>query len=248
MKKIAFLGGVAALSLMSSAASADTNIYQGSAQLPFFGGTTNPIGVAAGQLANAINPGSTSVFVIQGNVEGNIGDAVTQETNTFSLTGTVTPDCSFYTGAASKTINLGVIGVQTNSNAGLNAAFKMADDIEVDIDTSVAGCNTRNTVTISKSNAAGLVSNNTANFDTNQFTNVLPYQLKASWTGIGVGGNGAGVPQSLTLPSNSANAQAAVAQGAWKSAVAIDIDVPTPDKALVAGTYTGSVTVELKVL
>src|SRR5690606_2815325 len=107
---------------------------------------------------------------------------------------------------------------------------------------------TKNTVTISKSNPAGLVSDNTSNFDTNQFTNVLPYDLKASWTGVALGANAAGTTQNLQLLANDANAQKSVAQGAWKSAVAIDIDVPVPSKSLLAGNYTGSVTIELKVL
>lgn len=248
MKKIAFLAGVAAASLVASTASAGAPVAQGAANLPFFGEVTSGLGVAAGVTANLIAPGSTSVFLITGGAANNIGTANTTDTNTFSLSGNVTPDCSFYVGNASKSINLGQIGVQTNPNVGLNAAFDMAAPASVDIDTSVAGCNTKNTVTISKSNAAGLVSDNTSNFDTNQFTNVLPYDLKASWTGVALGANAAGSTQSLTLGSANANAQASVAQGAWKSAVAIDIDVPVPSKSLLAGNYNGSVTIELKVL
>jgi len=248
MKKIAFLGGVAAFSLIATAASADP-VFQGSVATPF-GDSTNPIAIGLGALANAVGPAknSVSVFTIAGGVSGNLGTAKTTETNTFSLTGNVTPDCSFYVGAANKNINLGTIGIQTNSNVGLNAAFDMAGPASVDIDTSVAGCNTKNTVTISKSNPAGLVSDNTSNFDTNQFTNVLPYDLKASWTGVALGANAAGTTQNLQLLANDANAQKSVAQGAWKSAVAIDIDVPVPSKSLLAGNYTGSVTIELKVL
>jgi hypothetical protein len=251
MKKIAFLGGVAAFSLIASAAAAGPAIYQGSVSIPTFFGpvdSNNALAVGGGQLANFLAPGSTSVFVIQGGAANNIGTANTTDTNTFSLTGSVTPDCSFYVGNASKSINLGQIGVQTNPNTGLNAAFDMVAPASVDIDTSVAGCNTRNTVTISKSNAAGLVSDNTSNFDLNQFTNVLPYDLKASWTGVAVGANAVGSNQNLALLANNANAQASIAQGAWKSAVAIDIDVPVPSKSLVAGNYSGSVTIELKVL
>lgn len=247
MKKIAFLAGVAAASLVASAASAGAPIYQGSVDFGPGGDQNNPILVGAGQFANAFGA-DLSVFTIQGGAANNIGTANTTDTNTFSLTGNVTPDCSFYVGNASKSINLGQIGVQTNPNVGLNAAFDMAAPASVDIDTSVAGCNTKNTVTISKSNAAGLVSDNTSNFDTNQFTNVLPYDLKASWTGVALGANAAGSTQNLQLLANNANAQASVAQGAWKSAVAIDIDVPVPSKSLVAGNYNGSVTIELKVL
>lgn len=247
MKKIAFLAGVAAASLVASTAFAGSPIYQGSVNFGIGGDQNNAGLVAAGQLANAFGA-NLSVFTIQGGAANNIGTANTTDTNTFSLSGNVTPDCSFYVGNASKSINLGQIGVQTNPNAGLNAAFDMAAPASVDIDTSVAGCNTKNTVTISKSNAAGLVSDNTSNFDTNQFTNVLPYDLKASWTGVALGANAAGSTQSLTLGSANANAQASVAQGAWKSAVAIDIDVPVPSKSLLAGNYNGSVTIELKVL
>jgi hypothetical protein len=239
MKKIAFLGGVAAFSLIASAAAADSVSGHWAGQN---GNSYNPASLQGIGTAIGIGLGVTSGISVVGGVDGNAGTAEGTQTNTFTLTGNVSKDCSFYATNASKSINLGTIGIQTGANVGQNAAFDMVDDVDVLVLTSVAGCNTKNTVKLSKvnlTNAAAVA----GGYDDDEFTNVLPTAVSAAWTGVEVGQTNSSL-KTLTLAANS-NGPATKQQGAWKSGMAININVPAPTKSLLAGTYTGSVTVEL---
>ncbi|MDO9366968.1 MAG: hypothetical protein Q7T68_00200, partial [Sphingopyxis sp.] len=87
----------------------------------------------------------------------------------FTLNGTVNKDCSFYAGnnASARTINFGTIGVRTGDNENVGAAFEMVGAANADVETLTAGCNTNNTVEISKNDIRGLVNNNPGGYDTN---------------------------------------------------------------------------------
>ena len=46
----------------------------------------------------------------------------------------------------------------------------------------------------------------------------------------------------LTAASNSVSAQ----HGAWKSAMALNVNIPVPSKSLLAGAYEGQLTVNIQ--
>ncbi|WP_082925422.1 hypothetical protein [Erythrobacter neustonensis] len=169
--------------------------------------------------------------------------------NTFTLTGTVNRDCSFYAGntAAARSIDFGVIGVRTGNNENVNAAFEMAGPATANVQTLTAGCNTNNAVEVSKDDIRGMVNANPGGYDTDEFQANIPYSVTATWTGVGLNAVTAGTSQTLTVAGN-ANA-GSLQQGAWRSAMNIAFNAPAiTDRGLVAGTYTGTTTVTLRAL
>ncbi|WP_228763801.1 hypothetical protein, partial [Brevundimonas sp. SPF441] len=80
-----------------------------------------------------------------------------------------------YTGNASTTIDFGTIGIYASDDTGPANAFDMTAPANVTIDTNLAGCNTSNTVTVSKNDIRGLVNNSGAGYDSNVFQANLPY-------------------------------------------------------------------------
>ncbi|MAM57747.1 MAG: hypothetical protein CMN25_10470 [Salinicola sp.] len=177
-------------------------------------------------------------------------EAATQTvSNTFTLTGVVNRDCSFYAGntTAARTIDFGTIGVRTGNNENVNAAFEMAGPATAAIQTLTAGCNTNNSVELSKNDIRGMVNANPGGYDTDEFQANIPYSVAASWTGVGVNSVAAGSAQGFTVPTTG-NA-GSVQQGAWRSSMNIDFNAPAiTDRGLVAGTYTGTTTLTLRAL
>jgi hypothetical protein len=178
------------------------------------------------------------------NVAGNTESAVNTISADFVLSGTVSTDCSFYTGGvSSQTINLGTIGIQTGNNVNNTLAFDQVGPITANINTSTAGCNTQNTVTIAKQNGTqGLVNPTSVAYATDQFTNHIQYEAKASWSGVGATSGPSG-PQTLTAGLNDAGANANY--GAWRSQFDLDITAPPAPLGLLAGTYSDTVKVTL---
>lgn len=166
---------------------------------------------------------------------------------TFTLKGHVSADCSFYNGSSSShTIDLGTIGIRTGDADNVTIAFNQAAAATAHVDTATAGCNTKNTVTISEANAgSGLVNTATTTYDTDQFTTKIPYALTASWTGAGLSTTH-GSTQSLVIPASSSGA-AFKTGGAWRSAFNMDVTVPPQSLGLVAGNYQDQITVTLAV-
>ncbi|WP_426024584.1 hypothetical protein [Brevundimonas sp. PWP3-1b1] len=259
MKKFASLmAGAAALALIAAPAMADS-IYQGSVTTQgFFGGTYsgsiqgtglgNAIGLGAVAAADLLNPGlnsNTSLIVISGSSAGNNGTASTSDGATFTLKGAVSTDCAYYTGNASTTIDFGTIGIYASDNTGPANAFDMTAPANVSIDTNLAGCNTSNTVTVSKNDIRGLVNNSGAGYDSNVFQANLPYSVTGSYT-AGAVGSAAPASQgnyiSLATTANSTSAS----HGAWKSAMSLDVAIPVPSKSLLAGAYEGQLTVAIQ--
>ena len=248
MKMISLLAGVAAVAVSATSAMAGPSIYQGSVTRPaLFGGTvtnTDNVSVGAADLAQAFGllPGSVALFTIDSNGFAN-NTASTSTTNgaTFSLQGNVTPDCAYYFGSANTTVNFGQIGINTSDN-NPDAAFEMVGgDRTLDINSNLAGCNTRNTVTFSKTD---LSTTNGAGFDPAQFTNVIPVTLQAKYKAGVVGGTSAVSEQTVTL-SGSGNQASASSHGAWKSALDMKLTLANPNLGLLAGDYTGSVGVTI---
>lgn len=250
MKIATLLAGVAAVALTASAASADT-INRGQTTLPIVG-TQNVSGgnflenIAAGlNRANAQNGDSAiSSWHAFGGAQGDNGTAAGDDGATFTLKGMVSTDCAYYSGSStSQTIDFGTIGIYASDNTGPAAAFDMTAPANVTIDSNLAGCNTSNTVTLSKSDIRGLVNNSSAGYDTNVFQANLPFSVTANYTAGDVGIAGAASATSLVLPtgSNSVSKQ----HGAWKSAMALNVNIPVPSRSLLAGSYEGDLTVNI---
>jgi hypothetical protein len=173
--------------------------------------------------------------------------------STFTLTGSVNKDCSFYAGnnAAGRTIDFGVIGVKTGDNENVNAAFEMAGGLSANINTLTAGCNFNNEVVITKrdgSDYSGMnLVGNPGGFDVTQFQTNIPYEVTATWQGVALNDVTQGSPQSLTVTTGQATATKQ--QGAWRSAMNIAISAPAvTNRGLVAGTYQDTLTIRLSAL
>ena len=259
MKIVSLLAGVAAVALTASAASAQ-DIHKGQATGPitgitvnlsgnnpypgtFFGNIAAGIANAAGN-ANAANANNGNSLVSSwhaiGNAVDNNGTAATSDGATFTMTGTVSTDCAYYSGDNNtETLDFGQIGIYASDNTGPAAAFTMVDAAQVSIDTNLAGCNTANTVRIQKTDLNGLVNAGASAYDNNVFQANLPYSVTASYVASpATGGPAAGTNQTLTVATTSD--QASAQHGAWKSAMSLDVVIPVPAKALVAGSYAGT--------
>ncbi|GGD55421.1 hypothetical protein GRI62_03430 [Erythrobacter arachoides] len=188
-------------------------------------------------------------FTISGSAANDTEAATPTVANTFTLTGTVSRDCSFYAGNtnAARTIDFGTIGVRTGNNENVNAAFEMAGPATATVQTLTAGCNTNNSVEVSKNDIRGMVNANPGGYDTDEFQANIPYAVTASWTGVGLNAVTTGTQQGFTVPTTG-NA-GSLQQGAWRSAMEIAFNAPAiTDRGLVAGTYSGTTTVTLRAL
>jgi hypothetical protein len=253
MKLHHILAGATALAFIATGATAGS-FSQSAAQGTVFGITLAaaansqaPANIAKGANAIAAFFGQDDVaswVTATGSVANNIGTAG-NDSAAFTLTGSVSQDCSFYTGNINTTLDFGQIGINTLDNGGVDDAFDMAGPATANIETNVAGCNTSNEVRITKSNGVnGMVSNYAGAFDGAQFTNKLPYTVTASWTGVAAGAGSATASDQSLVVSTSEGSDVKT-QGAWKSGFEMNITVPTPSKSLVSGVYSDTLTVEL---
>lgn len=251
MKKI-ISGTVAVIALIATPAVAQTNERHYAATVPIVGSLelTNPSnGVAfLADLAIGLTDIGTR-YRAQADAPSDSETATPTVNVEFSLSGTVNRDCSFYAGnnSSARAIDFGVIGVRTGNNENVNSAFEMVGPAEANIDTLTAGCNTNNSVEISKDDIRGLVNANPGGYDTDEFQANIPYSVTASWTGVALNAQTTGSAQSLVVPTNG-NA-GLKQQGAWRSRMDIDIVAPAvTNKGLVAGSYTGKTTLTLRAL
>ena len=267
MKIASLLAGVAVVALSATAVSAQSiNTFSRGQQTVVIGGSVNgnnialPTGITlnapipfvlsnnsnsnTANNSNATNAAWHATGVSIGNVGGN-GDG--SDGATFSMTGTVSTDCAFYTGTSNDlSFNFGQIGVYVSDNTGPAAAFTMVAPAAMNFDTNLAGCNTANTVSISKNDIRGLVNNSGGGYDSNVFQANLPYIVTASYTAAPINSVSAGVQQQLTV-GETANANQRT-HGAWKSNMDIEVTVPQADLALLAGAYTGNFSVTVAAL
>jgi hypothetical protein len=189
-------------------------------------GAAHADGIAIVQTPGFFGP---TVYTAIGGSLGDTETATPTVATTFNLTGTVNRDCSFYAGnnAAARNINFGTIGVRTGSGENVGDAFEMRTPAGVVIISGTAGCNTKNQVTISKANGVDGMTNTTAaagGYDSNQFTDNLPYEVDARWTGVGVGVVGAGGNRDLEVAANEASDN--LQGGAWRSAFGMTVSIP----------------------
>jgi hypothetical protein len=238
MKIASILAGVAVAALTASAASAG-DINQG--QTYVFGNQSVGGGIlGALNNANAQNGGSLiSSWHAVGESAGNNGNALGSDGATFTLKGAVSTDCAYYSGTGNQVLDFGTIGIYASDNTGPAAAFTMTDDASVEINTNLAGCNTVNTVTVSKVN---MVSDNTGGYDAAIFRNDLPFSVTAAYKAGATNATSAS-NQSWTVGTGQSSDFRK--HGAWKSAMSLNVNIPQQSKALLAGNYTGSVSVTI---
>lgn len=248
MKKLLATAAAIAVAMSSTVAHADDVAFQGQRPTTVLGfptgGTTTystPLGYAVGAF------GDNSVgYTQQGSNDGNTQAASPSVTNTWLIKGTVTPDCSYYGGSTtSHTLDFGQIGVHTEATTGVSTAFDMVSAATAEVNSTTAGCNTNNTVTITK-NANGLVNAAAGiGYDNQQFQANIPYTATAEFTATSGTTVGAGTTKQVIATGASSGNNAF---GAWRSAMKLSINAPAPNKALVAGDYSDTVKVVIAVL
>jgi len=171
--------------------------------------------------------------------------ATTSVTNSFTLSGTVNKDCSYYSGAANNQVSipLGAIGVRNGNTETTSNLFNQNGGFNVEITSTSAGCNTENTVTVSHA-ANGLVNPNPGSYDSTQFTAKIPYTIV---TGLAhatpLGTTAAGTFQTFSVAPNTASNSADY--GAWRSSMTVTAQIPAQTLGLVAGTYSDTIVVTL---
>jgi len=188
---------------------------------------------------------SGAVYSEVGGVLGNAETATPTVTNTWTIKGKVTPDCSYYGGSTTKTLDFGTIGVNTQSNTSVDNAFTMRAAAVANVNSTIAGCNFNNEVKITKANgASGLTNSAAGGYDSDEFQANIPYSVTASFRGTADQAKGArGGSQSLTVPTDQKTNS--WAGGAWRSSLNLLITAPAPEKALVAGNYSDTLEVVL---
>lgn len=251
MKIASILAGVAVAALTASAASAGT-INKGQITVPVFGfpvdfnspgAVTGLVGWSSTDNRNNSQNGAAgySSWHANGQSGANVGSVGDTGDATFTLKGKVATDCAYYTGSSNnQTLDFGTIGIYADENAGPANLFNMTQAASVEINSNVAGCNTANKVVISKTD---LQSDNVGGFDSNAFTNKLPFTVVANYK-AGAAGSTAAVTSAqdhVTVASGSSSNQAT--HGAWKSPMSLKVNIATPGKALLAGNYEGTVSV-----
>lgn len=240
LKIASILAGVAIAALSASTASADIlNFGQKT-----IGGVTSNSTLGDFNFGNSFNVNApNAAWHVFGGTGPNNGAESTSDGATFTLKGSVTPDCAYYSGdSANKVIDFGTIGINATDDVGPVAAFTMANAAVVVINTNLAGCNTASKVKITKSDVGGLVNATPGGYDTNAFQANLPYSVQASYTASGNGAPAAGAGQLLEVAANQLSNTSAQ-HGAWKSAMSMNVLIMQPTKALVAGAYEGSFSV-----
>ncbi|WP_292051155.1 MULTISPECIES: hypothetical protein [unclassified Brevundimonas] len=181
-------------------------------------------------------------------VRGNIGDAGTKDGATFTLRGTVTPHCVFYTGTNDNlSFNFGQIGVYASENHGPALAFDQVAGASLHFRTNLAGCNTKNKVQLSRTQAS-LKTTPQFGYDSLHFTTEIPYSVKASFRAPGDAASSTTATDRLLQMTAGQTSPAPVTFGAWKSPMTIIVDLGKADKSLVAGEYTGSFNVVIQAL
>jgi hypothetical protein len=235
MKKIVSAIALSAFALASSSAAfatghtAQDSVYGSGV---FAGGTygAGPFyGPGGGQITDNTDPNTSPIV-----------------TNTFTLNGTVTKDCSFYAGTStSHTINLGQIGVRNGNTETTATAFTQAAPFNFDIQTTSAGCNFDNTVSLTKS-ANGLVNAAPGGYDSSEFTAKIPYKATVGVSkAVNAGATGTGIYHAFVV--DVADSSGSMHLGAWRSGLTLNVNAPAQTLGLVAGTYTDTITLTLAV-
>lgn len=178
---------------------------------------------------------------------GNVGVASSSETADFTISGNVSQACVLGAGGDLNDLNFGTIGIYADATSTVENVFTSVGPANGHTRTNLAGCNTANTMTVTKGNGVdGLVNAGAATSGYNQtvFQANIPYSIAVQYT---AGAPGTLDPQA-SISQFSVGSAAATnnkANAAWKSGAAFRIDLTDPTKALVAGNYSDTVTVVL---
>lgn len=179
------------------------------------------------------------------------GTAQTTASATFSIQGDVSPACILGANGGLNSIDFGTFGIYADGTNSVENAFTSVSARNGNTSTNLAGCNTANTVKVKKTSPTGLqnAAGAAAGYDNNQFQAVLPYKISALYV---AGDPGSTTPTTslgkFIVDVNDADGENSRSHGAWKSNTAFRVDIPIPAKALVAGTYSDTVTVTLEAL
>lgn len=256
MKKFAALmAGVAAIA-MAGAASADIinkGQFQGTPGGLFgLGANYNPnvttnVSSVAGGIANGLRAldGNTNISAwhavgLSADDVGNVGN----DGASFTLQGEVSRDCVYYSGNNNtETFDFGTLGIYAGDETGPAAAFTMVAPAVLAIQTNLAGCNTNNRVTLSRT-VADMTNASTSGFDNTVFTNSLPYEVTAVYAGATqTAGGGSSVARNLKLATGDLTEDET--NGAWKSPMTLAVVIPQQTQALLAGNYEGTFTLTI---
>ncbi|GAA0391508.1 hypothetical protein GCM10009093_17650 [Brevundimonas terrae] len=246
MKVSALLSAAAVAALIASPAAAGS-INQGEWFSHLFQTHVDSPPFAGANLIDAQTAGSPwSAWHSVGASVGNNGTAAGNDGATFTLKGNVTKDCSFYSGSSTnQTLDFGTLGIYASDNTGPAAAFDMVAPANVTVYTNLAGCNTANSVTITKNSADGLINaGNTGGYDSNVFQANLPFSVEAKYTAAAHNSVANGSQQTLSVSSTALSNVAN--HGAWKSPFSLAVNIPVASKALLAGNYEGTVAVQIQ--
>ncbi|MDB5725162.1 MAG: hypothetical protein JWQ16_1916 [Novosphingobium sp.] len=147
---------------------------------------------------------------------------------TFTLKGSVAKDCSYYGGTTSAhTINLGAIGVKNGDTETTATAFTQAAPFNFDIQTTSAGCNFDNTVSLTKS-ANGLVNATPGGYDSSEFTANIPYKATVGvQKAVNAGATGTGIYHSFVVDVAASTGNMKL--GAWRSSLTLNVNAPGAD-------------------
>ncbi len=254
MKKFAALmAGVAAIAT-AGAASADTiNKGQWTNNFEVLGvvvpGLTRDVpgflgGTSAANIARALDGGAdVSAWHAVGASLGDVGN-VGNDGASFTLQGEVSRDCVYYSGNNNtETFDFGTLGIYAGDETGPAAAFTMVAPAVLAIQTNLAGCNTNNRVTLSRT-VADMTNASTSGFDNTVFTNSLPYEVTAVYAGATqTAGGGSSVARNLKLATGDLTEDET--NGAWKSPMTLAVVIPQQTQALLAGNYEGTFTLTI---
>ncbi len=176
---------------------------------------------------------------------GDVGDAGAS----FSVTASVAKDCVLGI-TSTNSLDFGEIGIYADGSAGVENAFRIAGHTWGEVRTNLAGCNTANTVTLTKQGGVDGMENNAAGaYDSNVFQANLPYSAHAYYTAVANGGGAqAGVAGYHVASNSNTGAPGIATHGAWRSNLTVTVNIPAPAKAVVAGNYQDTLTLTLAVI
>ena len=148
-------------------------------------------------------------------------------------------------------VDFGTLGIYGDAANGVDNAFEMVGaNSNGNSSTNAAGCNTSNRLTLTKTNGTqGLLNADAAaaGYDTNVFQANIPYSLGANYVAGSPGQLGVS-PSLGKFTVSTTEASDSRENNAWRSGLGIRVDIPAAAKALVAGTYTDTVTVLIEVI
>lgn len=279
MKIAHLLAGVAAVTLVASAANAQ-DIHRGQSSVTqLFGNgyirgnnptnlptnTGNFLQNIANGLTNAANAGENiaanvnnavaqdgssniSAWHAIGDAAADVGTASGNDGATFTIKGTISTDCAYYSGDnTTETFDFGTLGIYASDQTGPASAFEMVNDANLTINTNLAGCNTNNSVTLSRT-TADLQNPNSSGFDNTVFRDTLPYSVTARYTGSVYNNNVGSAPQARVQTLAAGVTNSVQQNGAWRSPMALEVVIPVQPLAILAGEYTGSFSVTLQAI